>query len=83
MKRQIVISLLVVLSSTGFASAIDLPGFGINDITQDGPVSYKEGELIVRFADMTQAHLGKYCKFQSRADRLHLRNPLRTTQLIN
>ncbi|MHC4328126.1 MAG: S8 family serine peptidase, partial [Planctomycetota bacterium] len=51
MKRQILISLLVSLSASGFAGAANLPLFGFSDVTQSGSDVYKQNELIVRFAD--------------------------------
>ncbi len=52
MKRQIQISLLVLLSVAGFAGAVELPGFGFYDLSQDELAAYRQGELIVRFADV-------------------------------
>ncbi|MBA7602382.1 hypothetical protein ES703_09471 [subsurface metagenome] len=52
MKRQILISLLVLLSVAGFAGAVELPGFGFYDLSQDELAAYRQGELIVRFADV-------------------------------
>ena len=49
MKRQIIISLLALLSAAGFAGAFELSGFGNN--SQEQLTAYKTGELIVRFAD--------------------------------
>ena len=51
MKRQILISLLALLSATGFAGAASLPLFGFSDSLLDSSDVYKQDELIVRFAD--------------------------------
>ena len=51
MKRQILISLLVLFSASGFAGAANLPLFGFSDSLLDSSDVYKQNELIVRFAD--------------------------------
>ena len=51
MKRQILISLLVLFSASGFAGADNLPLFGLADSLQYGTQVYKQDELIVRFAN--------------------------------
>ncbi|NOR67499.1 MAG: S8 family serine peptidase, partial [Woeseiaceae bacterium] len=53
MKRQILISLLVLLSVSGLAGAANPPLFGSSDSQQNGAEVYKQNELIVRFADTT------------------------------
>ncbi|MHC4806488.1 MAG: S8 family serine peptidase, partial [Planctomycetota bacterium] len=52
MKRQILISLLVLLSIAGFAGASEFPGFGFYDLSQNEFTDYRQGELIVRFVDV-------------------------------
>ncbi|MHC4752039.1 MAG: hypothetical protein ACYTFW_19460, partial [Planctomycetota bacterium] len=52
MKRQILISLLALLSISGFAKAVNLPWSGFYDLPQDEFATYKQDELIVRFIDL-------------------------------
>jgi len=52
MKQQILISALILLSIAGFAGAVNLPGLGFYDLSEDDFAAYKQGELIVRFADV-------------------------------
>ncbi|MGD8500909.1 MAG: S8 family peptidase, partial [Phycisphaerales bacterium] len=52
MKRQTLISLLVCLSVSGFAGAVDLTWSEFADLPQDGPAAYKQNKLIVRFVDL-------------------------------
>jgi len=52
MKQQILISALILLSMAGFARADNLTGFGFYGLSEDDFAAYKEGELIVCFADV-------------------------------
>ncbi|MHC4569735.1 MAG: S8 family serine peptidase, partial [Planctomycetota bacterium] len=51
MKRQILISLLVLFSASGFAGAANPPLFGFSDSLLDSSDVYKQNEIIVRFAN--------------------------------
>ena len=51
MKRQIFISLFVVFCITCFAGAFDLSGSNPLSFSGEDQTAYKDGELIVRFAD--------------------------------
>jgi len=60
MKQHILISALILLSIAGFAwaenpSGINLPGLGFHYSSENDFASYKQGELIVRFADVDAA----------------------------
>jgi len=46
------ISALILLSLAGFAGAVNLPGLEFYDLSEDDFEAYKEGELIVCFADV-------------------------------
>ena len=50
MRRQVLISLLVLLSVAGFAKATDLSAFAFRGLQQDRTDLYKPGELVVRFS---------------------------------
>ncbi|MBA7702229.1 hypothetical protein ES703_110989 [subsurface metagenome] len=57
MKRQILISLLILLSVAGFSGAVNPPGINLPDLgyynlSEDDLTAYKEGELLVRFAEV-------------------------------
>jgi len=52
MKRQILISLVVLLSVSGFAGAVNLPWADFHNFSQDRSEVYKQNELIVRFIDV-------------------------------
>ena len=52
MKQQILISALILLSMAGFAGADNLTGLGFYGLSQEDFSAYREGELIVRFADV-------------------------------
>ena len=51
MKRQVLISLLVLLSAASFAKAADVSAFAFSGLVRDETSLYKPGELIVRFSD--------------------------------
>jgi subtilisin family serine protease len=55
MKRQILISLLALVSATGLAGAANMPLYGFSDSLLDSSDVYKQNELIVRFADPDSA----------------------------
>ncbi|MHC4243925.1 MAG: S8 family serine peptidase, partial [Planctomycetota bacterium] len=52
MKQHILISALILLSIAGFAWAENLPDFGFHYSSENDIAFYKQGELIVRFADV-------------------------------
>ena len=57
MKRQILISLLILLFVAGFSRAVNPPGTNLPDLvyynlSEDDFTAYKEGELLVRFAEV-------------------------------
>jgi subtilisin family serine protease len=52
MKRQILISALILLSVAGFARAVDLPDLRYYNLSEDDFTAYKQGELLVRFAEV-------------------------------
>ena len=52
MKQHILISALILLSIAGFAWAENIPGLGFDYSSGSDSVAYKQGELIVRFADV-------------------------------
>jgi hypothetical protein len=51
MKRQFLISLFVLFFVSGFAAAMDLQLSDFSDPLHNASASYKQNELIVRFAD--------------------------------
>ncbi|MCX5638998.1 MAG: S8 family serine peptidase, partial [Planctomycetota bacterium] len=51
MRRQVLVSLLVLLSVVGFARAADFSAFAFSGLAQEKSGLYKPGELIVRFSD--------------------------------
>ncbi|MBW7992863.1 MAG: S8 family serine peptidase, partial [Planctomycetes bacterium] len=52
MKQQILIIALILLSIAGFAWAENIPGLGFDYSSGNDSAAYKQGELIVRFADV-------------------------------
>jgi len=52
MKQHILISALILLSIAGFAWAENIPGLGFDYSSGSDSAAYKQGELIVRFADV-------------------------------
>ncbi len=73
MKQHILISALILLSIAGFAWADNLPGLGFDYSSENDLAAYKQGELIVRFADVDA--------FSQLADGPLLMGPL-TTQAV-
>ena len=55
MKQHILITALILLSIAGFAWAENLPGLGFYYSSENDFAAYKQGELIVRFADVDAA----------------------------
>jgi len=51
MKRQILVSSLILLLGAVVTEAVDSAGFPFCDSSQDGLATYREGELVVRFSE--------------------------------